>query len=532
MNTPHALLEPISGENIGGQDCRYEDEFEAIEQEIGKLNNIYHREEPDWQKVATGTQALLTTKTKDIRLAAWLARAWCSVDGGVGLARGGALLNGLCQGFWAELYPRKSRARIAAFQGLFSVLDAQLDDGFLEQQTLSTLEALTDELNKLEQSLSSVLAEASAGLLPLVRRCQQHVTRLTHSTASTHLLPMDSQAAAHSQPQSDAHAAAAVSPSQVTPVSTLVSTVEDMALSAIASERDAAKLLRQLQDAARVLGSFWLRDNPADARRFRLPRVLTWAAISAVPGADATGKTQLKPVSLTKLQQYQDRLQQGDFAALLEELEVSLTKAPFWLDGHYMSWQCLMGLHWQAAADEVAQQTRRFSGAFPSLLSLSFDDGSPFANTATQEWLTLDQADSAPSTAAVSLVEDGSDWQAALDEALSQLSQLGLSAALQPLQVGAQQAMSERQATTWRLAMARLAVQDKNFALAAAMLSPIFQQFEQQRLWSWDPQLGLELCRLLLTALDKLPQKNDRPAQRQQVYQRLCGLDARLALEF
>lgn len=445
-----------------------------------------------------------------------------------GLAQGCNLLSELCSTFWAGVYPRKDRARLAVFQGLFSVLDTQLNDAFIEQQSMATLEQLTAALTTLERSLDDLLEHASEGLSPLVRRCQQQISRLAQSAAPANLTA-GSANALHSQPASSETPAQ----SPVTAANqTRPSNIEDMALSAVANERDAAKLLRQLQDAARLLGSFWQRDNPADARRFRLPRVLTWSAINALPGANSEGQTQLKPVPLTKLHQYQDRLQQGDFAALLDELEISLTKAPFWLDGHYMSWQCLTGLQWQAAADEVVQQTRRFSGAFPSLLTLSFDDGTPFASAATQDWLTVPAATPA-TTAPVPLdTVDASQWQVALDEAFEQLSQLGLSGALQPLQVGARQAASEREAASWQLAMARLCLQDKNFATASALLSPVFQQFEQQRLWQWDPLLGQELCRLLLTGLDKLAQNNDRAALRQQVFERLCGLDARLALEF
>lgn len=515
MTARNALLEPITGEHICGQDCRYEDEFELIEQEIGKLNNLYHREEPDWQRVADHAQALLTTRTKDIRLACWLTRAWLCLDGSAGLVRGCALLVDLCSEFWSALYPLKSRARNAAFQGLFSVLDTQLDDTFLERQTPETLEQLNDALTGLEQALSPLLDDDTDGLAVLARRCQQQLKR----QARTQAAPPSVQAT----PSAAKVEAPAPAPG--------IPNLDEPVLSAIASERDAAKLLRQLQDSARVLGSFWQRENPADARRFRLSRVLTWAAISALPGADANGRTQLKPVPTTKLHHYRDRLQQGDYAALLDELEISLTKAPFWLDGHHMSWQCLTGLRWQAAADEVAHQTRRFSEAFPSLLELCFDDGTPFAAPDTQDWLGTSQ-EVTSSAESVVLDDNADQWQIALNEAFSQLSQLGLATALQPLQVGAQQAPSQREATTWRLAMARICLQDKKFDVAVALLTPIFQQFEQHQLWLWDPALGREVCRLLLTGLDKLPQKHDRPALRQHVYERLCGLDAGLALEY
>lgn len=80
MTKVNILLTPIKGEDICGQDYRYEDEFDVIEQEIGKLTNIYHSAEPNWQLVASHTEALLSSKTKDIRLAAWLVRAWLAME--------------------------------------------------------------------------------------------------------------------------------------------------------------------------------------------------------------------------------------------------------------------------------------------------------------------------------------------------------------------------------------------------------------------------------------------------------------------
>ena len=513
MTTRNALLEPISGDLACGMDCRYEDEFELIETEIGKLNNLYHREEPDWQRVAEQAQTLLTTRTKDLRLACWLLRAWWCLEGSAGLVRGCVLLSDLCRTFWPHCHPVKPRARLAALQSLLGVIDTQWDEHVLPLSN-SELEPLETALEQLDDTLSSLLNEPLDELAPLVRRCRKQRQQRTEQTAT---VPASATAAP---------ATPASTPPPVMPLN-----LDEPAPSAVASERDAAKLLRQLQEAARRLATFWQRENPADARRFRLSRVLTWSAIGALPGADNNGRTQLKPLPANKLHQYRDRLQQGDYAALLDELELSLTRAPFWLDGHYMSWQCLNGLQWQAAADEVAHQVRHFTGTFPTLLTLSFDDGTPFASDDARDWIGTRKAASTPQPAAPASTHSKLS-QLALNDALEQLNQQGLGSALQPLRQGEQQADSERNAAGWRLAMARLCLHDKQFAAAAALLKPLYRQFDQRSLWQWDPDTGLELCRLLLASLTNLSRKDDDPAWRREVHERLCDLDVCSALEY
>ncbi|WP_417607733.1 type VI secretion system protein TssA [Oceanimonas baumannii] len=513
MTSWNTLIEPVPGEHLCGEDCRYEDDFELIEREIGKLNNLYHREEPDWQWIADQTQALLIEKSKDLRLACWLVRAWWNLEGTAGLERGCRFLAALCDHFWSGCFPRKPRARLAALQGLLNVLDSELRDEALNGgEQLKNLEAA---LAQLDETLSALLDTSPEELATLLRRCRQQEKRL----------------AATAQPAA-VHAPAKPSPAPAMTPAPLLPALDEPVASAVASERDAAKLLRQLQDSARRLASFWQKDNPADARRFRLARVLTWSAISALPGAAHQGRTQLKPLPATKLLNYRDRLQQGDVAVLLDELEISLTKAPFWLDGHHMSWQCLNALRWQAAADEVLGQVRHFTGVFPALLELSFDDGTPFADSHTREWLgsTTGQETSVPAVSLPQLHSD--DLQQALATAMEQLPQLGLGPALQPLQQAARLAGSGRDAAGWRLAMARLCVLDKQFGAAVSLLRPLYQEFEQRSLWQWEPALGLELCQLLLAALDNLPRKEDAPAWRREIHERLCNVDVCAGLEF
>ncbi len=109
-----ALLAPISDEQPCGEDLRYDTAFDAVQSafqhclrcEQGLIEDESHnRIQADWRVVIQRAEDMLARRTKDLRIAAWLARALASQDGFAGLASGLALLRRLLEQFWDGLYP-------------------------------------------------------------------------------------------------------------------------------------------------------------------------------------------------------------------------------------------------------------------------------------------------------------------------------------------------------------------------------------------------------------------------------------------
>jgi type VI secretion system protein ImpA len=105
------LLEPISPDQPAGVDLYYEKDFETIKearrQEDAAPQGLWEREikTADYKLVARLIESALTTKTKDLRLAAWLAEAWIYQEGSSGLVAGMQLLQSFLEKFWDSLYP-------------------------------------------------------------------------------------------------------------------------------------------------------------------------------------------------------------------------------------------------------------------------------------------------------------------------------------------------------------------------------------------------------------------------------------------
>ncbi len=106
-----SLLVPTAEDPPCGPDLEYDAAFLALdqsargkpEQQFGET--VIAAEEPVWGDVRTAATELLG-RSKDLRVAILLARAWVHTDGYVGLLPGLRLIQQLLDRYWDEIYPR------------------------------------------------------------------------------------------------------------------------------------------------------------------------------------------------------------------------------------------------------------------------------------------------------------------------------------------------------------------------------------------------------------------------------------------
>jgi type VI secretion system protein ImpA len=106
------LLEPISDASPCGDDLLFSSEFDAIQHarrfddaSLDQGEWVTEIKEADWSFVIEQCTTLLLTRTKDLRLAAWLTEALAIEEGVAGLTQGYALLAGLCERYWSSVHP-------------------------------------------------------------------------------------------------------------------------------------------------------------------------------------------------------------------------------------------------------------------------------------------------------------------------------------------------------------------------------------------------------------------------------------------
>jgi len=107
-----ALTAPLDGDRPAGEWLRhdrvYDDVKAAREQEPQYLpQGIWARErkQAEWPTVVRLSRDALTTRSKDLQLAAWLTEALAHLEGVAGLSAGLGVMTGLVSRVWDSLYP-------------------------------------------------------------------------------------------------------------------------------------------------------------------------------------------------------------------------------------------------------------------------------------------------------------------------------------------------------------------------------------------------------------------------------------------
>ena len=102
------LLKPVSAESPCGPDLEYDADFlklsEDLENPPERIMGDAPGRVPNWNEIASRAEALLL-RTKDLRVAIKLSRAWTHRDGLAGLVAGLHLTNELLTLYWEDIHP-------------------------------------------------------------------------------------------------------------------------------------------------------------------------------------------------------------------------------------------------------------------------------------------------------------------------------------------------------------------------------------------------------------------------------------------
>jgi type VI secretion system protein ImpA len=130
------LLQPIPGDSPAGEDLRYAPVYEEIREARRSEDPLamgdWQRElkTADWSRVVFLATEALTSRTKDLQIAAWLCEALVMTGGFGALSQGLALVTGLQERFWDTVYPLIEEGdleyRLAPFEFLNDKLSAAI----------------------------------------------------------------------------------------------------------------------------------------------------------------------------------------------------------------------------------------------------------------------------------------------------------------------------------------------------------------------------------------------------------------------
>lgn len=447
MPFPDDLLNPIEGPNPSGANLRYDPVYDKIkearreEAQPPPGMTEQDRKVSDNAQVIKLTTDLLTNKTKDLQLAAWLTEASLKQRGFGGLKDGLALCCGLVDNYWDTLYPEiedgdaESRGAPLGFVGVkldiplklvpvvekakYGVLDyqqsrdvgyedqAKSDDAKKKRAAVIKEGKLAPELfdKAFEETPKKFYAQAENDL----DACLRNLTRLKKSCdekfgnegptygplqsaleATRHVIhgmlqkkrekepdPVEVVAAAEATTGAEGQGAAA----GTTPLRTGVL----ISVEGSSEPADRMETIKKIAEAA----AFLRRREPQSPAPYLMLRGLRWGELrSAIEQADPT-KLEAPPTELRR--HLKKLLLDKKYEELLDAAEnaMALPCGRAWLDmQRFVVEACeAIGGGYEAIARAIRSELKALVTDIPQLLDATLMDETPAANAETRAWL-------------------------------------------------------------------------------------------------------------------------------------------------
>ncbi len=449
------LLKPISDTSFCGEDGSYDPDFESARTEADKST------ENDYKVMGEASRRFLTKKSKDMRALGYLTLATAMESGLDEFAESIQGYVKLVMEHWDDIHPKRPTARANALKWLNGERNLSQLAGVNGGATYETLLAAAEGLLQLRTFCEAKFPESPPSFAGFAK--------LVHEFAEKHKpKPVEEQSTA------TAEAAPA--------------------LGAIASSDDAYVSIQK--------GAYWLQENSkTDALPYRLVRMLKWSPIQdAIPNSG--GKTSISPpysATLEAFRNLHDNQQWTDLAKNGEEA-FSGEGMIFWFDLQRFICAGLLGMgaEYAGCAKAIRTELALLLSRLPTLPSLSYDDGTAFADGITQEWIQTD---------VLSLLGGGGGGGPApikkkgdVGEEQKQASILmgegKLEAALQVLRTGLSNDSSEKNNFDRKLIMADVLFKGNKPHVARSILEDLKAAIERYSLQRWDPELCISVYHL------------------------------------
>jgi type VI secretion system protein VasJ len=524
---------PIEGESPAGADASYDPEFEELQAEIDKMASPSASESVDWGKVVAKATNILSSKSKDLRAAIYLAVALTQTQKAEGTLTGVRICKDLIENYWESLYPPKKRLR-----GRINVLDWWMEriNAFLQQGLVMDShpadlpQNLKQEIDLLDQVMQDKVPDG-----PSLRPLRDLLNQIPAPREETSEDREPSDRAEEGAETETVPKAAVVKPSAAQ-AQTASQPEADVAAQDLYSTQEVQRALNELFTQARSLASRLNDIEPANALGYRLRRFTLWGGVESTPPS-IEGKTRIPPPPDQVRRTLNDLQDKGTWDNVIKTAESRLSQHIFWLDLNRLSARGLqeLGPAYRAAAEAIARETAFLLLRVPQLEQLAFSDGTPFASPETLDWLQdnrLDgesQGSSGPSHPGAMGDETASKLPGLTAQAFDLLREGQLQDGLQVLQEALDRGGSQRERFQFRITLCRYLLAAKKAKHVQPHVEVLFKTIDSHRLEEWEPDLAAEALKTIYTGL-RTQKGDDARAASLEAFERLARVDPSTAL--
>jgi type VI secretion system protein VasJ len=528
MNIDTLGKSPIPGSAPAGVDIRDTEQFALLQSEYAKLTNPAATEPPNTAIIIANAVELLTNQGKDLMVAAYLSNALMQQNGLTGLNQGLHILGDMIETYWESLYPglNRLRGRRNSIQWLIDQTNKYLEVTTHEPQPAALISDSKAQVKRIDELLSSRDDESPPlfsinRYLDAVPIIQEVVTPIASGENNN-------------SGQSQSGNTLTGNNSSIQSSSILPATNNAPSLAetqAVVTGTDALRALSLCNKNMAEIANVLLSEDMSNPLAYRLARQSAWNQVEDLP-SHTNQQTLIPPPMPQVRDMISNAISSQSWENLIQICENNISASIFWLDLHYSSDQALakLGAKYEKARAEVSNEVRRFLNLLPGLHLLTFNDGTPFANPATKQWLS-ELTEKGSSKSAVKLQGDDANndnLQAAFDVASQFVREGFLGKALETVDHVINNTASAKLRLKARIRLCALVLEQQPVVDAKPFARPIIATLRHHDLATWEPEIAVDALKVAYAAFAK---DNTEAALATELVNQLATLSAANAYE-
>lgn len=593
MPLPEGLLNSIPGENPSGKNLRYDPVYDKIrearrEEEVGPLGDLHEAKKADFALVLKLATEVLSAKSKDLQIAAWLTEAVLVREHVAGLREALDLLKGLLDKFWDTLYPEiedddvemrsaplawvgsklgyavrrlpitKSKLDLFKYQESRRVgyeKDCEGNDVKMAARSIAIEEkkCTAEEFDEGVRSTGDAYYEKLAGSLvaaleslqALEVLCDEKFGRDAPNFANLRsaLDEMQDMVKQYHKPVvEEPEPPAEEQVEELEPAAPAVAGVPAAKKRTLTSEpADRDDAMQRLT----IVAHFLRHESPMNPVPYLLLRAMRWGELRA--GGSTLDPALLEAPPTEKRTLIKKLSMEGNWAEVLENAEqaMSLPCGRGWLDlQRYAVRSCeALGSEFEPVANGIRSELKVLLDSYPDLLNASMMDDTPAANAETQAWLKESilpppppppppsEPEFAPAPVPSATKTESSNGEKVPDVIEAAMKAARAGRVQEAIGILTREIGNERTGRgrfQRHIQLANIFLATKHEAIAYPILVELAEEIERRKLEEWEePSVVAQPLALLYRCAEKLGRDD---AEKQKIYQKLCRLDPSQAL--
>ncbi|MCK5099191.1 MAG: type VI secretion system protein TssA, partial [Desulfobacteraceae bacterium] len=292
------------------------------------------------------------------------------------------------------------------------------------------------------------------------------------------------------------------------------------------AEMDADTMLKNGLNLIGKSASGLIKQTPFNMVPYRLNRIVAWMSIDDLPPV-TDGKTMIPPPDEQIITAISTLYDGSNWEDLIDSCESKVKQYLFWLDLSRYVAEGMEELGHEGAKRAIEAETLLFVQRLKGIEQMCFSDGTPFADTATQEWIrglseknsdNGSKSDSGQGDSIKQLISEQ------MKEAQILIKKKKPDLAIALLMEHATKSASDRERFLWKMSVCRVLINLKKIQIASSYIDDLLECVEKYKLEIWEPDNAIEALSLALTGL-RLQKKVQHESLIESIIKKISMLD-------